>query len=270
VTNGPRRRVFRIPFSRRALWNDVDTELQFHIEGRIEELMSKGLSRGEAERRARERFGNLERIESEVETIDRATRRRQSLRERGAAVVFDVRYALRGMGRRPLYTTIVILTLALGIGANTAIFSLVNAVLMHPVPTPALDQLVVIEEDLLPLNLLGAELSPGEVLDLAKRKDLFVATAAHAHGSANLTGQGEPQRVSTLRTMGNYFGLFGVRPYLGHFYRAEDSADPASAVVASYGFWQQVLGADPRAVGRSLELNGYKYEIAGVLPADVQ
>ncbi|PYP65733.1 MAG: hypothetical protein DMD26_10050 [Gemmatimonadetes bacterium] len=174
------------------------------------------------------------------------------------------------MGRRPLYTTIVILTLALGIGANTAIFSLVNAVLMHPVPTPALDQLVVIDEDLLPLNLLGAELSPGEVIDLAKRKDLFVATAAHAHGSANLTGQGETQRVSTLRTMGNYFGLFGVRPYLGHFYRAEDSADPVSSVVASYGFWQQVLGADPRAVGRSLELNGYKYEITGVLPADFQ
>jgi putative ABC transport system permease protein len=268
---GEPRRVFRIPFSRRALRTDVDDELNFHIEGRIEELMSKGLSRDDAEREARARFGDWRQIETDVETIDRATLRRHTLRERVTAVAFDIRYALRGMARRPLYTATIVLTLALGIGANTAIFSLVNAVLLHPLPTPDLDKLVVIKEDLLPLNLLGAQLSVGEALDLFSRKDLFPVAAAHTGGSANLTGQGDPQRVSVQRTLGDFFGLFAVRPYIGRMYRPDDSRDPGTHVaVASYGFWQQVLGGDTHILGRSLELDGVKYEVIGVLPADFQ
>ena len=266
-----RRRVFHIPFSRRALQRDVEHELHFHIEGRIEELMSKGLSRDQAEREARARFGDVGRIGTEVETIDRETLRRQSLRERAGAIAFDIRYALRGMVRRPLYTTVVIVTLALGIGANTAIFSLVNGVLLNPLASPALDRIVVVQEDMLGLNLLGAQLSPAEALDLFARKDLFVATAAHAGMSANLTGQGEAQRVVMQRTLGDFFGLFGVRPLLGHLYRPGDSENAAArVVVASYGFWQQVLGGDPRAIGHSLELNGTPYEVIGVLPEAFQ
>src|SRR4051812_18301135 len=106
------RRVFRIPFSRRAVRDDVDSELRFHIEGRIEELMSKGLSREQAEREARQRFGDVTHIERELEAIDRVTLRRQSLLERAAAVAADTRYAVRGMARRPLYTAIVVVTLA--------------------------------------------------------------------------------------------------------------------------------------------------------------
>jgi len=109
---------------------------------------------------------------------------------------------------------------------------------------------------------------------------LFAAEGNFAQGRARLydgDGQplyavvpgGEPQRVSVVRTLGDFFGLFGVRPYLGRFYRPEDSAPGAEgAVVASYGFWQQVLGSDPPAVGRSVELNGNKFQVIGVLPAD--
>src|SRR4051794_6013231 len=215
------RRVFRIPFSKRGLRADVGAELRFHIEGRIEELMSKGLSREDAEREARRRFGDLRDIEQEVESIDRTTMRRRSIAEHIGAVMGDARYALRGLGRRPAYTAIVIATLALGIGANTAIFSLVNSVLMHPLPTPGLDRLVVIREDIRALNLLNAQLSPGEALDLFARKDLFVAAGAHTGGSANLTGEGDPQRVSLVRTLGNLFGVLGVQPYLGQLYRPE-------------------------------------------------
>src|SRR3954468_15276135 len=203
MSDTPRpRRVFRIPFSRSAFRAGVDEELRFHIEGRIEELMSKGLSRGDAEREARQRFGDVGAIERELVVMDRQSMRRRSIREQLSALAFDARYALRGMGRRPLYTAIVVVTLALGIGANTAIFSLVNAVLMHPLPTPALDRLVVIQEDILGLNFLNAQLSPGEANDLFARKDLFSRATALAGGSANLTGQGDPQRVSMLRTMG--------------------------------------------------------------------
>jgi predicted permease len=268
MSNSPRpRRVFRIPFSRSALRTGVDDEVRFHIEGRIEDLMSKGLSRADAEREVRRRFGDVDLIERELEAIDRQTMRHRSLRETLAALAFDARYALRGMARRPLYTAIVVVTLALGIGANTAIFSLVNAVLLHPLPTPGLDKLVVIREDILGLNMRDAQLSPGETVDLFARHDLFAATAAQTGGSVNLTGQGEPQRVAMVRTFGDYFGLFAVRPYRGRFYPPAASSDLGTrVVVASYGFWQQVLGGDERAIGRSVELDGVKFEVVGVLP----
>ena len=265
------RRVFRIPFSKRALRADVDAELRFHIEGRVEELMSKGLSREQAEREARRRFGDIHGIEREVESIDLTTMRRRSLAEHVAAILGDARYAVRGIARRPVYAAIVIMTLALGIGANTAIFSLVNAVLMRPLPTPGLDRLVVIREDIRGLNLLNAELSPGEALDLFSRKDLFVAAGAHTGGSANLTGEGDPQRVAVVRTLGNFFGVLGARPYLGQLYRPETSTEIGTrAVVVSHGFWQQVLGSDPHVIGHSVQLDGVAFEIVGVLSPDFQ
>lgn len=265
---GPsQRRVFRIPFSRAGLRQDVDAEVRFHIEGRLEELMSKGLSRDEAEREAHRRFGDVGRIETELQSIDRTTRQRQAWRERFRATVFDVRYALRGMARRPLYAAVVVVTLALGIGPNTAIFTLVDAVILHPLPTPGLDRLVVIEEDLLPLNLLGAQLSPGEAVDLVARKDLFPSATALAGWTVSLTGRGEPRRVAAIRTLGDFFGVFAVRPYLGRFYRPEDS-EPGRpvGVVLSYAFWQQLLGGDRAALGRSIQLDGQPYEVLGVLP----
>ncbi|HET7200140.1 MAG TPA: ABC transporter permease, partial [Burkholderiales bacterium] len=263
--------MFRIPLSALAARREVDAELRFHIEGRIEELMSKGLSREQAEHEAVRRFGDLGRIENEVQSIDRAARRRQSWRDRAWAFAFDIRYAIRGMIRRPLYTAVVVVTLALGIGANTAIFSLVDAVLLHPLPTPALDRLVVIQEDLLPMNLLGAQLSPGEALDVFARKDLFSSAAALAGWTVNLTGQGEPQRVRGIRTLGDFFGVFAVRPYLGRFYHPDDSKPGTPAgVVLSYAFWQQAFSGDRGVLGRSVDLNGYKYEVLGVLPANFQ
>jgi putative ABC transport system permease protein len=261
------RRVFRIPFSRRAVRDDVDAELHFHIEGRVEDLMAKGLSREEAEREARERFGDLRRIESEVEIIDRASQRRQSWSDRLGGLGQDVRSALRGMWRRPLYTLVVVVTLALGIGANTAIFSAVNSLLLHPVPTPALDRIVSIREDLLGLDLLDAPLSAGEALDLFARKDLFQATAAYANGNMNLTGQGEPRRVGTTQTLGEFFTLFGVRAEVGRLFRPEDSAEGGPRVVVlAYGLWQELGGGDPAFIGRSIELDGNRYEVIGVLP----
>jgi predicted permease len=175
------------------------------------------------------------------------------------------------MVRRPLFTAVVVVTLALGIGANTAIFSLVDAVLLHPLPTPELDRLVVLQEDLLSMNLMDAQLSPGEALDLFARKDLFPVATAFAGWTANLTGQGEPQRVSGIRTLGDFFGVFRVRPYLGQLYRPEDSKPGSPAeVVLSYAFWAQTFGADRGIVGRSIDLGGAKYEVIGILPANFQ
>ena len=173
------------------------------------------------------------------------------------------------MARRPLHTLIVVVTLALGIGANTAIFSAVNAVLLHPVPTPSIERIVSIREDLLRLDLRDALLSPGEALDLFARKDVFQTAAGYTGGSMNLTGLGEPRRVSGAQTMGEFFTLFGVRAEIGRLYRPEDSAEGQPHVaVLSHTLWQELGGGDPAFIGRSIDLNGTRYQVIGVLPAD--
>ena len=273
---GPRRRrVFRLPFSRRAVRAAVEDELRFHIEGRIEELMANGMERAQAEREARARFGDVARIGSELETIDRVQQRRRNWRENIAAAAQDARLAMRGMARRPLHTAIVVLTLALGIGANTAIFSAVDAVLLRPVPTPDIGRLVTLRADLMGMNLLDAELSPGEALDVFARHDLFQSSAAYTGGSMNLTGSCapgeascEPRRVEGARTMGEFFTLFGVRPLLGRLYRPEDSVEGAPRVVVlTHTLWRQLAAGDTGFVGRFVELNGTRYQVIGVLPS---
>ncbi|MFN2564137.1 MAG: ADOP family duplicated permease [Gemmatimonadaceae bacterium] len=261
------RRVFRLPANQRRVRDAVSDELWFHIEERIEELMTKGLSRNQAEAEVRRRFGDIGRIGEELERIDVTTQRRRDRGEWLHSVGRDVRYALRGMAQRPGYTAIIVATLALGIGANTAIFSTINTVLLRPVSTPRLDRLVVVREDLIPLKLFDAPISAGEAEDLFKRRDLFQASTAFAGGSRNLTGLGEPQRVSATRTAGEFFTVFGVRPHAGRFYRPEDSEEgSAPVIVLSHALWQQLSGGDPSFVGRSIELDGQGYEVIGVTP----
>lgn len=231
--------------------------------------MAEGMPPDDAAAEARRRFGDREYTEAELATIAGATNRRRSWGEWTDALSRDSRYAVRGLARQPAFTAVVVLTLALGIGANTAIFSLVRAVLLRPLPTPALDQLVVIQEDLLKLNLLGAQISPGEAIDLRARRDLFQASTAYTGGNSNLTGIPEPRRLATVSTMGDFFTVFGVQPAVGRLYRAEDSQPGAPRVVVlSHALWQDLAGGDLRFVGRSIELNGDSYEVIGVLPAE--
>jgi predicted permease len=140
-------------------------------------------------------------------------------------------------------------------------------VLLRPVPAPALDRLVVVREDLAPLKLFDAPLSAGESVDLMNRRDLFRSSTAFGRRSRNLTGHGEPRRVSITQTIGDFFTVFGVQPHVGRLYRPEDSAEGSRrVVVASHAFWQELGGGDPRFVGRSIDLDGAGYEIVGVTP----
>ena len=261
------RRVFRLPANQRRVRDEVSDELWFHIEERIEELMAKGHSRDQAEAEVRRRFGDVGRIGEQLERMDATTQRRRDRGEWLRALGRDVRYAVRGMANRPGYTAIIVATLALGIGANTAIFSTLNTVLLRPVPTPDIDRLVVVREDLIALKLLNADISPGEAEDLSNRRDLFQTSTAFARTSRNLTGVGEPQRMSVTQTAGEFFTLFGVRPHTGRFYRPEDSAEGSRPIVVlSHALWQELGAGDPRFIGRSIELNGQAYEVMGVTP----
>jgi putative ABC transport system permease protein len=233
--------------------------------------MVEGLSRPEAEREARERFGDLPGVGAEVERIDRRMVRRRGLGESLDAVGRDVRFGLRALRKSPGFTAVAVLTLALGIGANTAIFSAVNGVLLRPLEVPGLDRLFVIQQNAPGLKLFGGQVSPPEIEDIARHTELFEAVGGASGASFNLTGSGEPSRVSGVQTMGRFFDAFGVRPALGRFYRPDDSENGNDRLaVLTDGFWRAWAGADPGVIGRSIELNGQTYQIIGVLPASFQ
>src|SRR5512143_2402288 len=138
-------RLFRLPSARHRLRRDIDRELRFHIEGRIEELVAQGRTRQEAEREVRERFGDLGTVREQLEEIDTMTHRKRELGEWRSALARDVRHALRGLVQRPAFAAVVILTLGLGIGATTAIYALLDAVVLRPLPYPNASRLVYIE-----------------------------------------------------------------------------------------------------------------------------
>jgi putative ABC transport system permease protein len=265
------RRAFRLPGTRTRVQAEASEELRFHIEGRIDDLMARGMSREDAERDAWRRFGDPARWESELRAIDHATVRQRDWREGLHAVGRDIAYAVRGMLRQPMYATVVVLTLGLGIGANTAIFSIVDRVLLRPMPTPWLDRMLMVRDALPSMGLDRAPLSPAESRDLFARTDLFERSAAYTNASHILTGTGESKRIATTRTLGDFFEVLGARPHLGRFYRDEDSEEGRPRVVVlSHGLWLDAFGADSSIVGRSIALSDVAYTVIGVAAPDVR
>lgn len=265
----PRRPIFRLPFFR-FREHDIGDELYFHLQGRIDELMAAGLSREEAEREAARRFGDLHRIANEVARIDRKAERRRSLKHRIDSLGWDLKLAARALTRRPAFGAVAASTLALTIGANTAVFSALRSVVLRPLAVAEPGRLMVIRQDAPALPLFGAQLSVPEVLDLNQERSLFQAVAGWTGRSFNLTGQGDPDRILGVATIGPFFEVFRVNPLLGRFYRPEASEGGDTRVaVVSHAFWRSTLGGDPAILGRHLELNGETYEIIGVLPAEM-
>jgi putative ABC transport system permease protein len=262
----------RLPSWRRYLrfWGtnvreDVTEEIDFHLQGLIDEYVGRGMSPDEARSAALRRFGDPDRIAGAMRAL--AEQREVTVRrsEWWAGLDRDFRYAMRQLAKRPAFTVIALLTLALGIGANTAIFSAVNTVLLRPLPVRDLDRVVFIHDNLPRLNLLETDLDPSESLALASRSDVFTAAGGVLGGNPVLTGDGEPRRLARGRTLGRFFDVFGVTPYLGRLYRPDESENGRHLVaLLSYDFWQE-LGADRGVVGRSLTLNGESYEIIGVM-----
>jgi putative ABC transport system permease protein len=183
----------------------------------------------------------------------------------------DIRYALRRLRKSPAFAAIVVLTLALGIGANTAIFSVVNAVLLRALPYREPDRLVTINHfyNNPELNYLEAPVSAIGFRDYRDKTRSFQAVAVESGWSANLTGSGDPERVPASRVSGDYFRVLGVPPALGRvFGRDEDEPGKNRVVVLSDGLWRRVYGADRAAIGKTIQLNGESYTILGVMPRE--
>jgi predicted permease len=177
----------------------------------------------------------------------------------------SLRLALRGLGRAPGFALAATLCIALGIGASTAVFSALDAVLLRPLDVPALDRLVVVRQDLPTLGLVDGDLGPPESAEVLARADLFDAGAAIHPRQFNLVSEeGAPLRVGGARTFGDFFALFGHTPALGRYYVPDASRDGARVAVISHDFWQERYGGDPAVLGRTIQLSGTAYEIVGV------
>ncbi|HYE73763.1 MAG TPA: ABC transporter permease, partial [Blastocatellia bacterium] len=169
----------------------------------------------------------------------------------------DLRYAARGILKRPGFSLIVIITLALGIGANTAIFSVVNAVLLSSLPYPAAKQLVVLTVKNDKLNLTQQPVSYPNVRDWQAQNQAFTHVAALRAESMSLTDATEPDRVNTLRTSVNILSLLGAKPALGRdFLPEEEAPEKANVALIGYGLWQRRYGGNPQLVGQQITLDG--------------
>ncbi len=183
----------------------------------------------------------------------------------------DIRYGIRGLLKRPGFTVIALITLALGIGANTAIFSVVNAVLLRPLPFQKPEELVIVWEDAAFLGFPHNTPAPANYVDWKNQNQSFVDMAASHEDSFNLTGDGEPERVSAYTVNANFFPLLGVQPLLGRgFLPEEDRPGGNKVVVLSYSLWQSRYGGDRNVLNREILLNGKKHTVVGVMPASFQ
>ena len=183
----------------------------------------------------------------------------------------DLRYGFRTLTRSPGFTAIAVLSLALGIGANTAIFSVVNAVLLKPLPFTDPERLVMIWEDQSAIGFPRSDVAPANFVDWKAQQSVFADVAALNWKSFNLTGDGEPERILAHGVTANFLPLLGIQPEIGRtFLPEEDKPGTSNVVILSHGLWQRRYGGDRGILGRDILLNDEKYAVVGVMPAGFQ
>ena len=183
-----------------------------------------------------------------------------------ASVFADVRYAVRLLVRSPGFALVTVLTLALGIGANTAIFSTVDAVLLRPLPFGNPDGLAMVWEDNTTTGVSRNNPAPANFVDWKTRNRVFSDMAATYGASANLTDEGRPELVLGRAVTPNFFAVLQVRPIYGRVFTDDEDRQGAQVVVIGYELWQRRFGGDPAGIGRTLTMNGTAYTVVGVMP----
>jgi len=251
-------------FSRKRQYDDISVSIQEHLGERIDELMEEGMSRDEAERTARRDFGNV--------TLLQERSREVWQWQKLESLLVDLKHIRRRLGRAPGFAITVVLTLAIGIGANTAVFSVLNSVLIRPLPYPDPQQLVSLR-----LHAPGApgladfrdelRLSPSMYLTVAAHNRAFQSIGVWLPGTASITGTPQPEQVNTAMITDGVLQTLNVPAAAGQWLSARDQ-DPRGAkrVMLSYGYWQRRFGGDPSVVGRTISVDSQTREIAGVMP----
>jgi len=238
--------------------NGLHDELQFHLDMTEQQLRGEGMSPGAARREARNRLGGVTQV-AEAYAEQRTLPRLESLLQ-------DARYGIRMLLRAPGFTIAALTTLALGIGANTAIFSMVNTVLLRPLPYRAPERLVMLgdrEPDGRASNIDFTTFS-----DYRDRAQTFEGMALMRSWQPTLVAGGEAERLPAVRVSWNFFSMLGVSPALGRdFRREEDRPGQWRVVILSDALWRRRFGGDPAVIGRTIRMNDVNFEVVGVMPA---
>ena len=263
------RRTFRIDSTNKSK-QDVEREIALHLELRAKEFEAQGMSPQAAREAAREAFGDQLEVESEVQELhDRNVKRRRS-REWMEEVRQDLRVGFRMLRRSPAFAIVAVLTLAVGIGANTAIFSVLRSVLLRPLPYANPGQLVQIWSDHRALGRAEPEwLTPPDFVDFRDGNHTFSSMAAYVGWGPDITGSGDPESLGGLMVSGNYFSLLGTSPAIGRLFSpADDDAAAPPVVVLSHAFWTRRFGSNRSVINRQVTLSGNAWTVVGVLPPD--
>ena len=247
----------RTLFRRSAEETELNEELRFHFERQVEKYKLSGMTEEEARRRARLVFGGHEQVKSECRDA-RGTSFVENARQ-------DVRYAIRQLRANPTFAVVIVLTLALSIGANSAIFSVINGVLIKPLPYRQPEKLVRIF--LTNAVFPKFPLNPFDFRDFRTRNKSFEGLAAFTRGDVQLSGSGEPVRLNGISITSGYFRVLGLTPRLGHEFD-EKAEIPGNGlqVILSDRVWRERFGAAPDILGRKITLNAQPFTVVGVMP----
>jgi predicted permease len=246
---------------RRRPEQDVDDEVRHHLEMRRAEAIRAGLDPDEAAAAARERFGDVDDVVSELYAIDRSRDRRQSRADWVGDFVQDVRFAVRSLRRAPAFAATAIITLAVAIAANTTIFSFVNALLLEPLPYRQPNELVAVDAP-----IVG---SIGELLALRERATSFADVGLYRTKDITLNDDRDAVRVDGTVATPNVISMLGVAPIAGTLFDESTSRPGAGNVILlSHSLWMERFGGDRRAFGRSVMVDGVPFRIVGVMPSD--
>ncbi|HYY99810.1 MAG TPA: ABC transporter permease [Pyrinomonadaceae bacterium] len=255
------KRRFRAVFRKAGMERELDEELRFHLDKEVERNVGRGMSPEEALRVALFKFGRVENIKEEC---------RDARGVRPVEEMFqDLRYGARKLRKSPGFALVAVMTLALGIGANTAIFSVVNAVLLRPLPFDQPEQLVRVFGTNARRSNFSRPHSYLNFSDLRAQNQTFEAMAAYTGTTSALSGEEGPEQITGVIASGDIFRVLRTKPLMGRLLEPEDERPGGSnAVVISHGLWQRRFGGDPRVVGRTIRLDGREREVVGVTPAD--
>jgi predicted permease len=255
----PERRIWRSDVRR-----DVDDELAFHLDMRRRDFIERGAREADARDAAARRFGDVTTIAETCRQIDEAWHREQRRAGMWTDIRQDAAYALRSLRKTPGFTAVALLTLALGIGANTAIFSVINGVLLRALPYRNPDRIVFVWSS--SASLAREPLTPARLVDFREQLASITNLAGISHIPLNLTGSGEPERLEASSVSSTFFDVLGVPALLGDPFHGGTVDD--RAVVLSYGLWVRRFGADRAILGRQIVLNGSARTVMAVMPRE--
>jgi len=251
-------RRIRALFQKEKLDTEMVAEMRAHVDLQTERNVAAGMNPDEARYAALRQFGNVASIQE------------QAREARGwvwlEGIAKDIRHAVRALGKNPVFTAIALLTLALGIGANTALFSVINSVLLRPLPFPDANRLTVIWETNVQQGIKRDGPAGPNFYDWREQTQLFQDLAGFDLGSGTVTGLGEPRQIPALRVTANFFSVLNVRPALGRLFAPEDGRGGRQPlVIISSDFWQRALGGDPHIIGKTIQIDLISYQVIGVL-----